>query len=463
MGRWGSVLVVGWLSVACVGRSSGAGHDARTTPSAPSANCARDLREALGESKRLRLAEAHAEAATVARVALERCGRPPEDGAEKAIELWLARSDAEHGDKRYDDARNSALTAQALLERGGRSKTPLMVGALVSLGSADLAGKNLDSAARALERATALARELRLPPTAEASATWPLASVYVQTKRARQAIPLLLRVRELVRPGTAGTTSLLRASELVLWRAYQYAGNHAATEDPLERIVALSDRPEGVGRSSPHVLDAILALASIKADSKRDAEATALWERALRLVSETPALANRRTVVVSALFGAHLERGDVDAALKVVEDARRLARDYDPASDRFETLDFTESVKDAVSKPPSPGATPAPPPKTSPAPNGNVSNAARVVAAMRSDFSRCYRNALDLDHDLTGSARLALRVDKKGVVTNVRALVIGLTTEAAECVMRRAGLGKFEPPSGGVAVVNIPVNFVKDR
>src|SRR5688572_16175996 len=98
MGRWGSVLVVGWLSVACVGRSTGTAHDAPTTPSAPSANCARDLREALGESKRLRLAEAYAEAATVARVALERCGQPPEDGSEEGIELWLARSDAEHGD-----------------------------------------------------------------------------------------------------------------------------------------------------------------------------------------------------------------------------------------------------------------------------------------------------------------------------------------------------------------------------
>ncbi len=458
MGCWGfSVLVAALAAGACAEQASSARQGEQPTSSKPESSCAAELEQAVESSKHLVRSEAHAEAATFARSTLEHCAKPPNDGSEAAVELWLVKAEAELAAKRYDDTRSSALTAQALLEREGRASSKAMARALVTMAHADIPSQRFDSAGRALERAVAISREIR-DPMAEAAALWPLASVYVRTKRANEAIPLLLRVRELVRAGTPEANGLLFSSELVLWRAYQYAGKRDVLEDPLVRIAALVDQP-GVKRST-HLVDALLALASIREASGREDEAVAMRERALRLVNETPALAGHRTVVAGALFAAHLARGDKDAALRVVQGTNPFARIYFPQTDRFESADFASSLElGPVPAAPAP-KTQAPPGAASTG-DGNISNAAHVVAAMREDFRRCYQRGLDLDGNLTGFVRLAIKVNAQGKVDRVKGLVVGLTGDVADCVLRRAGKAEFEPPSGGAAVVNVPVNLVK--
>jgi hypothetical protein len=93
---------------------------------------------------------------------------------------------------------------------------------------------------------------------------------------------------------------------------------------------------------------------------------------------------------------------------------------------------------------------------------GQVSDASRVVARMRPGFHQCYTNALSSNPDAAGKITLKIQVGASGAVTGVTASVSGnLPAEVVNCVKRRASGGKFSPPEGGTAVIDVPVSFVK--
>ena len=93
---------------------------------------------------------------------------------------------------------------------------------------------------------------------------------------------------------------------------------------------------------------------------------------------------------------------------------------------------------------------------------GNISNAARVVAAMRAAFRACYQKGLDVNPDAQGSVRLAIKVGPGGEVSSVSAVPSGnLPGSVVDCISARARRAQFDPPEGGAAVVNVPVNLVK--
>ena len=93
---------------------------------------------------------------------------------------------------------------------------------------------------------------------------------------------------------------------------------------------------------------------------------------------------------------------------------------------------------------------------------GNISNAAKVVAGMRAAFRACYQKGLDVNPDAQGSVRLAIKVGPGGEVTNVSAVPSGnLPGMVVDCISARARRAQFDPPEGGAAVVNVPVNLVK--
>ena len=75
--------------------------------------------------------------------------------------------------------------------------------------------------------------------------------------------------------------------------------------------------------------------------------------------------------------------------------------------------------------------------------NGNVSNAARVVASMRAGFRNCYNRGLATHRWLEGTVKLTI-----GVVL--------------DCILRRAGAKRFDPPEGGSATTKIPIRFVRE-
>jgi outer membrane biosynthesis protein TonB len=94
---------------------------------------------------------------------------------------------------------------------------------------------------------------------------------------------------------------------------------------------------------------------------------------------------------------------------------------------------------------------------------GAVSDAPRVVASMRAGFRACYRRGQDENPDIEGKIALSIKVGPTGQVTSVTATKTGnLPESVVDCVKARASSANFAPPQGGgVAVVQVPVTFVR--
>jgi hypothetical protein len=93
---------------------------------------------------------------------------------------------------------------------------------------------------------------------------------------------------------------------------------------------------------------------------------------------------------------------------------------------------------------------------------GQVSNAARVVAGMRAGFRNCYNRGLAQNPDVEGRISLSIRVGPGGEVQGVTAAPSGnLPDSIVSCVKARAQAAQFDPPQGGLAVIQVPVTFVK--
>jgi outer membrane biosynthesis protein TonB len=94
---------------------------------------------------------------------------------------------------------------------------------------------------------------------------------------------------------------------------------------------------------------------------------------------------------------------------------------------------------------------------------GSVTDAARVVAQMRAGFRACYRRGQDENPDIEGKIALSIKVGPTGQVSSVSATKTGnLPASVVDCVKARANSATFAAPQGGgVAVVQVPVTFVK--
>lgn len=92
---------------------------------------------------------------------------------------------------------------------------------------------------------------------------------------------------------------------------------------------------------------------------------------------------------------------------------------------------------------------------------GEVANASRVVAGMRAGFRNCFNRELAQNPDAQGKIDLSIKVGPGGEVQSVSAAASGSLGSAVECVKARARSAQFDPPSGGSAVIRVPVTFVK--
>jgi hypothetical protein len=93
---------------------------------------------------------------------------------------------------------------------------------------------------------------------------------------------------------------------------------------------------------------------------------------------------------------------------------------------------------------------------------GRIPNAAAVVASLRAGFRACYNRTLAQDPDAQGKIALSLQVGANGEVTSVTANPSGAIPGAlVSCIRARARAAVFDPPAGGMAVVQVPVSLVK--
>jgi hypothetical protein len=88
---------------------------------------------------------------------------------------------------------------------------------------------------------------------------------------------------------------------------------------------------------------------------------------------------------------------------------------------------------------------------------GSVSNAARMIAGLRSQLTDCYARETSVG---TGSIRFTLAVGPSGAVTNVTtAPAGGLSSQLVACATSRVKTAKFEVSEGGGATVQFPATF----
>jgi hypothetical protein len=94
---------------------------------------------------------------------------------------------------------------------------------------------------------------------------------------------------------------------------------------------------------------------------------------------------------------------------------------------------------------------------------GTVSNAALVVAGMRSGFHSCYQDALSKDPATAGQVRLTIYVDCDGAVWKVLgSSPNSISPETLECLFDVVRAARFDPPEGGKgATIAVPVTLVR--
>jgi hypothetical protein len=93
---------------------------------------------------------------------------------------------------------------------------------------------------------------------------------------------------------------------------------------------------------------------------------------------------------------------------------------------------------------------------------GSVGNASSVVSRMSAGFRACYQRGLATNPEASGKIDLKIKVGPGGEVTAVAANSSGtLPAAVVNCVKGRAQSARFQPPDGGMAIISVPVSFVK--
>ena len=91
-----------------------------------------------------------------------------------------------------------------------------------------------------------------------------------------------------------------------------------------------------------------------------------------------------------------------------------------------------------------------------------VSNADRVIAALRPRFRQCYQTGLNSDPSMSGKVVISAKVGPNGEVSSSDvASNSGLSPTVASCIANVVKRAQFDAPGGGGSTLNIPVTFVQ--
>lgn len=440
MWRWSFALVVGACAVA---PSPAAPGTATKTGGAHAAGAAEDLARAELALERMNPAVAAAAAQT---------GLGRGTGADWPV---LARLHAALGDSLWNLGRREQAEQEwrSALEVARRSHQPdprAMARALIGLSEAEYARGNLRAAVQlGQESLAACERDPSAPPLLAFRTLKHLGLVSLQAGHVEDAIATLRRADGLLAPGDLWTDLRLISYQATLAEAYRHARNLEASVPHFATAVSLAARHRD--RDPLQELDLRERLAKTLELLKRQHEAAVVLEAALDLAERRADLAERRLALASA-FGVLLVAAKDHPRFQALQ-ARYPAtfRSYSPTENRI-TID------------------PAPheePPllveHVASEETGNLTNAARTVAGMRGELRECYASELARNNTAHGSIRLRLEIGAGGQVTAVRSISLGPLGSTAECAMRAAARAHFARPSGGSAVVVIPVTFAPTR
>jgi len=91
---------------------------------------------------------------------------------------------------------------------------------------------------------------------------------------------------------------------------------------------------------------------------------------------------------------------------------------------------------------------------------GKVANAVAVTARMRGRFRRCYQQGLATHPAMQGTVQLSATIGPKGDVIRVGDNGGGSLAPIVPCLKAVVSSGLFAPPTGGSALISIPITFV---
>lgn len=304
----------------------------------------------------------------------------------------------------------------------------------------------LAEATATLERALIQCRALQpAEPKTLALVLGDLSSALVRQQQVPRARTLLTEAFSLVTPGSFEDDQRLFQLHMVLAESYRYEAQPAGAVEHFERAVAAAARHEE--QLAVEEIEALERLAKTLESLGQSADRARM--RAYAIAMRTPGLQRRAlSLVGQALF----RREGLEVLRQRGGFARRRLRDSSTAVDI--------ALEDALTFEPIASVVAPPTPQTR-LEGHTVSNAARVVAAMRAGFRTCYQRALTETPNTQGSVKLHLKVGPGGEVLVVQALALSLPKSCVDCVMERAVGSQFDPPEGGSAVIAVPVTFVK--
>lgn len=331
------------------------------------------------------------------------------------------------------------------------------IAALLKTGSALLQAKRLAEAEAPLRQAVAEARQLGEPAMVAITLT-KLANCLVQLKQTTEGRALISEALSLWTPGSLESDGLVYELQLTFAESYRYDQRPELSVEPFRAALQTASRHEPELASKE--IDCTLRLSGVLRNLDRAQEAEPLLEHALELASRAAQPPSTATSIGTELLMTYVTLGHRTQADALFARFHGIARQLQPEVGTLSDTTLAEALAYLAPKPPA-SSTPPAVPASATARFGTVSNAAEVVAAMRSDFGTCYRVALSADPEAHGSVRVTMRVGTDGRVTNVKAAALSLGLSTVDCVLRRAGNGRFNPPEGGDAQIALPLTFVK--
>ena len=285
------------------------------------------------------------------------------------------------------------------------------------------------------------------------------ASCLVVLERPAEARQLIQEALPLVQRGTLEGQKREFQLQMTLAESYRYEERDEFALAPFRAALQASSlaqhERELVGRHT----EASSRLAVTLQRCGRHAEAAQALEQALVMARRNAQVADSSRLTVQLAF-SYLQLHEVARAVT-------LLQTIDAHGRRLRTSDMTFSdvaLEEFLPERPVPdGNAPAPPAPMPPATatSPTVTNAARRVGEMRSDFRYCYHAALTTNGQLQGASRIVIKVAADGRVAEAKALGVGVPVEMVECLLRRAVASQFDPPEGGAAIIAVPLTFVK--
>jgi hypothetical protein len=297
-----------------------------------------------------------------------------------------------------------------------------------------------NEAEQALLLTVKAARDQQPPdPHRLASALGELASWLITQRRNLEARSRLSEALSLVKDRSLEADRRACQLQIILGESYQSEAEHEQAAEAFRAAISATDRHRTALREQRQEATRGL-LSTIDALSRHQDTARAL-ERILQAGDPLPEDAQRLRIKLATMYGS----GNWVRAAAMVGHKALVSR-------RFTVSDATygDVPPPALSTIPSGGLSVI---------SGSTSNAARVVAGMRAGFRHCYQVGLVTTPSLQGIVHLTIEADDSGVV-QVRAIALGLPVSVVDCMLARAGQGRFDTPEGSKLVISVPLTFV---